>query len=60
MDIKLKVGDKVITKKSHACGGNTWTVTRTGADVKLTCEKCNHTVLLTLEKALKSIKEILD
>jgi hypothetical protein len=52
MDIKLKVGDKVITKKSHACGGNTWTVTRTGADVKLTCEKCNHTVLLTLEKAL--------
>lgn len=59
MDIKLNIGNKVKTKKPHACGGDTWTVTRTGADVKLTCEKCNHTVLLTLEKALKSIKEVL-
>ena len=59
MDINFSVGDKVKTKKPHACGGNTWTVTRMGADVKLTCVKCNHTVLLTLEKAVKSVKEVL-
>ncbi len=52
----LSVGDKVITKKPHACGGSEWTVTRTGADVKLSCVKCGRTVMLPLDKALRSIK----
>lgn len=33
----INIGDTVITKKPHPCGQNSWTVIRTGADVKLKC-----------------------
>lgn len=52
------LGDKVITKKPHACGGVEWTVVRTGADVKLTCLKCGRTVMLPLDKAIRAVKKI--
>ena len=42
----INIGDTVITKKAHPCGGNRWTVTRTGADIKLRCDKCGHIVML--------------
>jgi hypothetical protein len=54
----ITLGDKVITKKPHACGSSEWTVTRTGADIKLTCARCGRVVMLPLDKALKSIKRI--
>ena len=55
----LKIGDKVVTKKPHACGGSEFTVTRTGADCKLICLKCGKTVLMPLEKTLKAVKRII-
>ena len=54
----LTVGKKVITKKPHACGFSEWTVIRTGADVKLKCNNCGKIVLISLDKAVKMIKEI--
>ncbi len=54
----LSLGQIVITKKPHACGENKWTVVRTGADIKLKCNKCEHIVLIPLDKAKKIIKEI--
>lgn len=54
----IEVGDKVVTRKPHACGGNEWTVTRVGADIKLTCERCGHTVMLSSEKAKRAIKSV--
>ena len=61
MDITtLKIGDRVVTKKPHACGSNKFVVTRTGADYKLTCEKCGHTVLLTSEKTQKVVRRVLE
>ena len=55
----LKIGDKVVTKKPHACGGSEFTVTSTGADCKLTCIKCGKTVLMPLEKTLKAVKRVI-
>ncbi len=55
----LKIGDKVVTKKPHACGGSEFVVTRTGADFKLTCLKCGKTVLMPLEKTLKAVKRVI-
>lgn len=51
------LGDKVITKKNHPCGGNVWTIVRTGADVKLRCDKCGRVVLFSMPKFLKAIKK---
>lgn len=56
--IVFKTGDKVVTKKAHACRGRSWTVVRAGADIKLTCDTCGHTILLTPDKAAKAVKEI--
>lgn len=47
------VGGKIISKKPHACGGNSWTVVRTGADVKIKCDKCGRTVFLSVDETAK-------
>ena len=44
MDFNL--GDKIISKKQHPCGGNIWTVVRTGADFKIKCDTCGRVVML--------------
>lgn len=56
--IKFNTGDRVTTKKPHACGGIEWTVTRVGADVKLKCRKCDHVVLLSSDKAARSVNSV--
>lgn len=57
--ITFKAGDKVVTKKPHACGCDLWTVMRVGADVKIRCDKCLKIVLMTSDKAVKSVKSVL-
>ena len=51
-------GDKIISKKTHACGGNEWTVVRTGADVKLKCDKCSRSIFVTVDQAQKMTKTL--
>ncbi len=52
------IGDKIISKKPHACGGSEWTVSRVGADVKIKCDKCGRAVFLSLSEVDKIVKEI--
>lgn len=54
----LSVGDLVKMKKPHPCGGDLWTVTFVGSDIKIKCEQCARIVMLdrpTFEKRLKKI-----
>ena len=55
----IKVGDKLIMKKSHPCGGNTFSVTRVGMDFKIQCDTCGHTVMVPRAKCEKRVKKIL-
>lgn len=50
-------GDIVETKKQHPCGGKTWEVLRTGADIKMKCLKCQRIVMLDRERFEKSVKK---
>ncbi len=54
------IGDKVITKKKHPCGSDTWEITRIGVDFKLKCLGCSHVIMINREKAFKMIKKKLD
>ena len=54
--MEIAVGDKVTTKKQHPCGSSDWIVIRTGADVKLKCQKCGRIIMLSLSDFKKSIK----
>ncbi len=55
--MELRVGDTVRTKKKHPCGGDLWSVTRVGMDVKLRCLSCGREVMLSRKNAENSIKE---
>lgn len=59
MDVKrAEVGDIVVMKKPHPCGGNLWEVVRTGADIKIKCLKCGRVVMLDLLTFGKSLKKV--
>lgn len=50
------VGDKIISKKTHACGSNEWEVARVGADVKLKCLKCSRAIFMSVDEVKKITK----
>ena len=54
------LGDTVKMKKPHACGSDLWTVTRTGADVKIKCLGCGRVVMLDRLAFLKAAKKIME
>jgi hypothetical protein len=59
MALDLKVGDVVRMKKAHPCGNHLWLVTRLGADIGITCEKCRHHVMLARSFMERRVKEII-
>jgi hypothetical protein len=55
--MKYEVGMIIETKKPHVCQNNLWIVIRTGADIKIKCQKCNREIMLPKEKLDKIIKK---
>lgn len=56
MDIRL--GDVYRLRKPHPCGGYDWRVRRTGADIRMVCLNCGHSVMLprsTFERRVKTL-----
>ncbi|MCX6381163.1 MAG: DUF951 domain-containing protein [Armatimonadetes bacterium] len=51
---------QVRLKKKHPCGGDTWQVTRTGADIGMLCLTCGRRVFLEREEFERRVKEILE
>lgn len=52
------LGDIVEMKKPHPCGINAWKVIRMGADIRIKCTGCDHSVMiprLEFEKKMKRI-----
>ncbi len=44
--LDVRLDDVVRLRRPHACGGNEWTITRLGADIRLRCNQCGHRILL--------------
>jgi len=59
MPMKLYVGDILLFKKTHPCGGAEWEVLRTGMDFRVKCLKCGHSVMIARVKLEKDIKKVL-
>ena len=55
----VRVGDRLLMKKNHPCGGNTFEVLRSGMDFRIRCEKCGREVMVPRAKAEKNIKKII-
>ncbi|MBO4342959.1 MAG: DUF951 domain-containing protein [Clostridia bacterium] len=55
----LRIGDRLVMKKNHPCGCNTFGVTRIGADIKIKCEGCGREVMIERPKVEKNIRKVL-
>lgn len=55
----VRVGDILVMKKKHPCGGNKFAVLRIGADFRIRCIQCGHEVMLERVKVEKNIKKII-
>lgn len=55
---KYSVGDVVRMKKTHPCGSNEWSITRTGMDFGIKCVGCGHFVMMPRKKFERMCKEI--
>jgi hypothetical protein len=53
------LGDIVEMKKPHPCGTNAWKIIRMGADIRMKCTGCEHSVLLPRSRFEKRLKRIL-
>lgn len=58
--MKYEVGDKIITKKQHVCGSDTWTIERIGAEVRIKCDKCGREVMMLKMELDRKIKSIIE
>lgn len=55
----VRVGDILIMKKKHPCGGEKFSVQRIGADFRIKCTTCGREVMLERVKVEKNIKKII-
>lgn len=53
-------GQRIEMKKNHACGGNTMKIIRTGADIKVECERCGTRLMFAKHDFDRKIKKILE
>jgi len=53
----INIGDKLVMKKKHPCGSDSFTVTRIGMDFKLVCDGCGHEIMIPRKKAEKILKK---
>ena len=60
MNKKYKIGSKVVMRKPHPCGTNSWEITRVGVDIKIKCIKCGRSIMMDrmgFDKKLKKVEE---
>ena len=53
------LNDVVEMKKQHPCGTNEWKIIRMGADIRIKCEGCQHSVLIPRREFEKKMKKVL-
>ena len=59
MDKSFNLNDKVIMKKQHACGTNSWIITRIGVDIKIKCENCGREIMMDRLEFARKLKKVI-
>ena len=58
MITEIQPGDVFATRKAHPCGGDEWTVLRSGADIRLRCNKCGRIIMMDRETFIRRCKRL--
>jgi hypothetical protein len=56
---QFALGDIVQMKKPHPCGTNAWKVIRMGADIRIKCTGCEHSVMIPRLEFERKMKKVL-
>ncbi len=56
---EFNLQDVVEMKKPHPCGNNAWKIIRMGADIRIKCEGCGHSVMIPRNEFAKKMKKVL-
>ncbi|GEK59636.1 DUF951 domain-containing protein [Marinococcus halophilus] len=56
----FEINNIVEMKKQHPCGENRWKIIRMGADIRIKCEGCGHSVMLPRKEFNKKVKKVLE
>jgi len=59
LDKQFEMNDIVEMKKPHPCGKNAWRIIRMGADIRIKCEGCGHSVMLPRNEFAKKMKKVI-
>lgn len=59
MKNNYEINTVVQMKKVHPCGCDKFKITRTGVDIKIKCENCGRTIMLSRIDFNKKIKKVL-
>lgn len=54
----VRVGDRLLMKKQHPCGGKEFLALRVGMDFRIRCLKCGREVMVPRAKIERNIKKI--
>lgn len=60
MKNSYEIGSVVQMKKNHPCGSNIFKIVRIGVDIKIKCESCGRTIMLSRVDFNKKIKKVLE
>ena len=47
----------VVMKKGHPCGANRWRIIRIGMDIRIKCENCGRSVLISRSRFERRVKK---
>ena len=57
---QYELQDVVEMKKQHPCGTNAWKIIRLGADIRIKCEGCGHSVMIARREFEKKMKKVIN
>ncbi len=57
--LDIRLGDVYRLRKPHPCGSYDWRVQRTGADIRMVCIGCGHSVMLARSLFERRVKSLL-
>lgn len=55
----FEINDVVEMKKQHPCGTNAWKIIRMGADIRIKCQGCGHSVMIPRREFGKKMKKVI-
>ncbi|WP_181350752.1 DUF951 domain-containing protein [Thalassobacillus sp. CUG 92003] len=59
-DKDFQLHDIVQMKKPHPCGENRWKIIRMGADIRIKCTGCDHSIMMPRRRFESKMKKVLE